>query len=81
MPLYRFDLYNSVGFVPDEEGRELPDVEAARGEAVKAARGIIADEVLQGRIDLNGRIEVLDGEGPPILTLSFAEAVAITCAS
>lgn len=78
MPHYRFNLYNSVGFVPDEEGRELPNVEAARGEALKAARGIIADEVLQGRIDLNGRIEVLDGEGPPILTLPFAEAVAIT---
>jgi uncharacterized heparinase superfamily protein len=81
MTLYRFNLYNGIGFVPDEEGRELPDVEAARGEALKAARGIIADEVLQGRIDLNGRIEVLDGEGPPVLTVPFADAVVVTRAS
>jgi len=77
MTLYRFNLYNGIGFVADEEGRELPDVAAARDEALKAVRGIIADEVLQGRLDLNGRIEVMDGEGPPVITLAFAEAVEI----
>lgn len=76
MPLYRFNLYNSVGFVPDEEGRELADLAAAKAEGLKGARAIIADEVIQGRFDLNGRIEVVDADGRLLLTIGFAEAVS-----
>jgi hypothetical protein len=75
MPRYHFNLYNSVGFVPDEEGRELPDVETAREEALKGARAIIADDVLQGRLDLKGRLEVLDEDGVLVLAIPFTEAV------
>lgn len=75
MPRYHFNLHNGLGSVPDEQGRELPDLEAARDEALKAARSIIADEVLQGRLDLSGRLEVTDSVGVLLVTLSFGEAV------
>jgi uncharacterized protein DUF6894 len=75
MPRYHFHLYNSIGSVPDEDGRELPDLETARAEAVKGARAIIADEVLNGRLDLEARIEVKNEAGAVLFTLTFAEAV------
>ena len=75
MPIYFFDLYNSTGFVPDDEGRELPDPEAARAEAIQGARSLIADEVLKGRLDLDGRIEVHDGAGSLLFTICFSEAI------
>ena len=75
MPLYFFNLYNGTGFVPDEEGRELPDPDAARAEAIHGARSLIADEVLKGRLDLNGRLDVLDGSGSLLFTIFFSDAV------
>ena len=61
MSRYHFNIHNGLGFVEDEEGRELGAPAEARIEALKGARSIIADEVLQGRLDLRGRLEVLTG--------------------
>lgn len=76
MPRYHFNLHNSIGFVADEEGRDLPDLETAHEEALKGARSIIAEEVLGGRLDLRGRVDVTDGAGKPLFSLDFADAVA-----
>jgi hypothetical protein len=77
MARYHFNLYNGDGLVEDEEGRELDGLDEARSEALKGVRSIIADEVLQGRIDLTGRLEVVDAEGAPVLTIAFRDAVQI----
>jgi hypothetical protein len=37
MPHFFFDLQNGMGFVPDVEGRDLPDLAAAQREAVLIA--------------------------------------------
>jgi hypothetical protein len=74
---FHFDLEDRLGFIPDEEGRELPNVEAARREALKGARSIISAGAEKGLIDLTGRILVRDDEGADVLTLSFDEAVSI----
>ena len=63
MPRYHFNIDNSIGYLADEEGRELAGPEEARSEALKGARSIIAEEVLQGRVDLRGRLEVVDRAG------------------
>ena len=60
MPLYYFNLYNRIGFVPDEEGRELPDTGAARTVALNGIRSVLAEDVLAGRLDLAGRLEIVD---------------------
>ena len=78
MTRFHFNIRNGSGFVADEEGRELADAEAARAEAVKGARSILADEVLQGRLDLSGRIEVTDGAGRALFAVAYREAVAVT---
>ena len=72
---YHFNIHNGAGFTSDEEGLEFGDAEAARAEALKGARSLIAAEVLEGRLDLRGRIEVTGDDGSLLFTLLFAEAV------
>jgi hypothetical protein len=78
MPLYHFNLEDGTGLLPDEEGRELPDLEAARAESIKGARSIIAADVLEGRVDLRARIEIADEAGTTLLAVPFAEVIEIT---
>ena len=75
MPRYHFNLHNGLGPLADEEGRELSDLGAARAEGLKCARAMIAEDILGGRLDLTGRIEVTDDAGSLLLTITFAEAV------
>lgn len=77
MAHYFFHLHNSIGFVPDEDGRELPDLGRVREEALKGIRSVIGAEALQGRIDLRGRIDVADASGGLVLSFSFEEAVEV----
>ena len=75
MPIYYFDVRNSFGFASDEEGKELASFDEARAVAMEAARSLISADVKEGRLDLNGTIEILDEQRQPITTISFAEAV------
>ena len=74
MPHYHFHLHNRIGFVPDQEGLELPDLQAAREQALRSIRSIVSADVLDGLIDLNGGIEVMDGGPEPIAVIPFADA-------
>jgi hypothetical protein len=77
MPRFYFNLANDM-FVPDLEGKELPDVEAARAQAEKYARDMSAASILeQGRINFNHRIDVVDEAGEVVVTVEFAEAVKV----
>ena len=78
MPRYHFNIDNGIGFVADEEGRELPDLETARAEGFRGIRSILAEDVLHGRIDLAGRLEVIDEAGVLLLTIPFADAVDVS---
>lgn len=77
MPLYYLHLRNSTGLVRDEEGHDLRDLDAARRAAVASIRSIIADEALQGRIDLRGEVEIADGADAVLLRVAFAEAFTL----
>lgn len=76
-PRYYFDVENGHGLVRDEEGREFAHLEVARAEALRGVRSLIAEDVLAGRVDLRGRLDVRHGDGSIIFTISFAEAVEI----
>ena len=76
MPHYYFNVRNGIGYVQDDEGKEMPDLDAARAEAIKGARSIIASEVLEGRLDLEGAIEVADSGGQRVLRITYREAVS-----
>ncbi len=77
MPRFYFHVCNGNGFTEDEDGRELPDLEAARAEAIRAARDIMASDVRSGMLDLSSFIEIED-EGRQLRhTLGFEEAVEL----
>jgi hypothetical protein len=78
MPRYYFHICNGTGFVEDEEGRELPDLDAARSVAIAAARDIMAADVQRGMLDLSSFIEIEDPAHQLVHTLGFEEAVDLS---
>ena len=64
-------------FLPDLEGQEFADVEAAKAAALRGAREMMAEDVKQGFLHLNEAVEITDGEGVLRAKLRFREAVSI----
>ena len=77
MPTYYFHVCDGLGFCEDEEGRDLPDADAAHREAVRGMRDIIAGDVGQGEINLAAFIEVEDENRRLLFTLLVEDAVKI----
>ena len=75
MPKFYFHLEMSNGVYSDEEGRDLPDVEHVRANAVLDARDLMAADVKAGRLCLGDRICIVDEQGVVVLSLPFHEAV------
>jgi hypothetical protein len=76
VPHYFFHLYNDV-VVLDEEGRALPDLAAARANAIREAREMMLDAVAEGRINLSHRIDIADEAGTVVGSVTFGEAVRV----
>ena len=77
MPMFYFHLHNDMD-VPDEEGREFPDLAAACDYARKEAIFEASYSALEhGRIVLNHRIDVEDENGAVLATVHFGDAVQI----
>lgn len=77
MPRFYFHVGDGDSFAEDEEGQELPDVETARHVAITGARGIMAEQLRCGELDLASFIEVEDHTRKLLFTLSFADVVRI----
>lgn len=77
MPHYFFHVCNGNGFVEDEEGRDLPDEEAARSAAITGARDIMAEEMRSGQLNPASFIEVEDSNRKHLFTLLFSEAYTV----
>ena len=77
MPLYRFHVCDGEGFCEDLEGIELVDRDAAYREALRGARSLMVDEIIQGRLNLASFIEVEDENHELLFTVTFEEAVEI----
>ena len=76
MPRYYFDIQDDLGS-KDEDGLILPDLEAARSEAIKAARDLAAVQVKDGHLNLRHLIVVKDEDRQPLITVRFGEAVQV----
>jgi hypothetical protein len=76
MPLYLFHVYNGQISL-DDEGRDLPDLEAARRHAILAARGLMRDGLEAGSINLSHFIAIDDEAGERVLTVTFGDAVEV----
>lgn len=74
---YYFHLINDVD-APDEEGIELPDLNAALEYAARNARFTAAESLKDyGRIVLSHRIDIEDERGHVLETVHFADVVKL----
>lgn len=76
MPLFFFHVRDSMD-AADDEGLELPDVQAAKQEALRGARSLACEEVARGELHLHHHIAVADAEGKIVFDMPFSEAVKI----
>ncbi len=79
MQRYYLHIHNGLGHTPDEEGQLLANLGAACEAATRGARSIMSGEVLKGRIDLTGRIEIVDEQGALLDTVPYTQAVQVDC--
>jgi hypothetical protein len=63
MPRYFFHVREGADVSRDREGQELPNVEAARREAIAANREILGDRILHGGALNHRSIEIADETG------------------
>lgn len=75
MARFYLHLRNGCGLSEDTEGQELPDLAAARQQAIDGIRSILGEEVRHGAIDFAGYVEIADADGNILLTVPFREAV------
>jgi hypothetical protein len=77
MPRYYIHIYDDLVMI-DEDGMELPDLAAARHQAVRGARSIMADHLRAGRpLKLFHRIEIADHRSKVLAVIPFRALVTI----
>ncbi|HEV2080228.1 MAG TPA: hypothetical protein VGR19_10100, partial [Allosphingosinicella sp.] len=76
MPRFYFHVYDDIVAL-DDEGVELPDLETVRREALKGARELACENLRNGKLNLDHRIEVVDEDQRLVLNLPFRSALEI----
>lgn len=77
LPRYFFHVHNHID-AEDDEGLALPNLEAARAEAIRGARDLMATEIVEsGQIYLSHWIEVLSEHGQQLLAVRFGDSVEV----
>ncbi len=71
MPLYFFHLINGAESLPDEEGIELADVEAAHDEALAAARELTDADSGDRKRWSGWCIDIVDAAGAHLLKVDI----------
>jgi len=77
MPRFHFHVFNGTGETRDEEGVLLPDLEAARREALSGIRSILSEELGRGMIDFAGMVRITDDKDRHLLDVPFLMAVEV----
>lgn len=76
MPRFYFHLYQGGEMLVDPEGVELAGPGYARTRALVVARDLIAADAVNGAIDLDSRLRVVDEADRLVVDLTFSDAVA-----
>jgi hypothetical protein len=77
MPQFYFNIRKGDALLKDPEGAEFMSVDAARDEAIAAAREIMSEQIGRGEFpEPNSCFEINDDGGRLVLTVSFDEALA-----
>jgi hypothetical protein len=75
MQRFYFNILSEAGVLEDLEGTELPDLEAARLEAIEDARQLMSDAVRIGYDIASRSVEVRNEAGAMVLLVPFSEAL------
>jgi hypothetical protein len=78
VPRYRFHVRNDTSFIVDQEGIELPDLEAMRTHAIAAIADIVADELRQGKDDIHLAVMVDGDEDERIANFQSSTKLAVS---
>jgi hypothetical protein len=75
MPRYYFHILSQGQRVEDEEGTDLPDLDAARKEAITSAADLIADysRSAAGLLPQSDAIEIADADGKQLAVIPLAD--------
>lgn len=71
MSRYYFHVRDGDKLRTDPEGADFRSLDAARDEAIHAAREIMAEKVLKGEVISNECFEVTNGSGTIVLQIPF----------
>ena len=76
VPRFFFHLHDDMTVI-DEEGVDLPSLQAAHERAYAEARQMACAELLKGHLSLNHRIEVADEAGTVLVAVEFRDIVEV----
>jgi hypothetical protein len=76
MSRFYFSVITNAEKIIDEEGTELPDLNAARAEAIEDARALMSDAILGGRDISDRSIEISNESGEVLMVVPFVDAVS-----
>ncbi len=77
MPTFFFHFRDGGELTEDPDGANLPDVDAARAKALKAAREAVAGGIKAGRLVLGQSIVITDDAGRELATVSAREVLGL----
>ena len=76
MPKFFFHVRDSDGEISrDCEGQELPDLEAARAEAINANREMLGERLLHGGSLNHRQIEIADAQGSVLACVNASDVL------
>jgi hypothetical protein len=74
MPKFHLHIRENTRLIEDPEGAEFSSIEEAREVALKSAKEMWSDFLLDGRDPNTYVFEITDGAGQIVVTVPFAEA-------
>ncbi len=77
MPRFYFHLRDDAGLMRDTEGSELPDLDAARAEAVADARSLVAEWLRMGQVVDGRRFEIADEAGQVLAVIPLRDVLKL----
>jgi hypothetical protein len=76
MARYFFHVKDMEGVISrDEEGQELPDLDAARAEAVSSNREMLGERILHGGVIGPRQIEIADEKDEVLATIAVTDVL------
>lgn len=78
MRRFYFHIRDGSGLIEDPDGSDLPDLDAARAEALASAREILANRLRSGEVLDGQSIEITDAAGEVLATVPLKDAIRWT---